>query len=149
MKTARQLSIAILVVVSVCNLYFGIRMILDPSGSALGLPFYLLNGTIFKDYTLPGWILLLAFGVLSLITIIIITRRYKWYPVAVIVQGAVVTACVITQMVILGDDYFLQYFFLMTGMFLIALGALQYQMRKTEEPRSSDHMVQKKHKHRH
>jgi hypothetical protein len=149
MKTVRQLSIAILVMVCAINLYAGARMIMDPSGRSLGLPFYMLNGTAFKDYTIPGWILLTCFGLLSLFTIIVTLKKLPWYSNAIVIQGLVIVAIVIAQMIMLGDDYFLQYFFLMTGFFLVALGFLQNQMKKNNTQNHHQPPQQNHHSHRH
>lgn len=149
MKTVRQLSIAVLVLVCAVNLYAGARMITDPTGNSLGLPFYLLNGSAFKDYTIPGWILFIGFGVLSLFTIIVTLKKMPWYPTAIVVQGLVIVAVVITQMIMLGDDFFLQYFFLMMGFFLVALGFLQNQMKKNSAQNHSAGHNQQHHNHRH
>ena len=148
MKTVRQLSIAVLVLVCAVNLYAGARMIMDPTGNSLGLPFYLLNGTVFKDYTIPGWILLIGFGVLSLFTIIVTLKKVHWYPTAIVVQGVVIVVIVIAQMFMVGNDFFLQYFFLMMGFFLVALGFLQNQMKKANAQNHSSGQNQH-HPHRH
>lgn len=150
MKTARQLAIAILIFISAFGLYFGTRMLIDPTGNSLGLPFYLLNGTMFKDYVIPGWTLLAGLGVLGLITVIATFRKTGWYPVMILVQGLVVVAIVIAQMILLGNDYFLQYFFLMIGFFIVALGFLLGQMKKTEATKNNNHNnVHKKQNNRH
>lgn len=130
MKTTRLLSIAILVLVAVCNLYFGIRMIQDPSGASVGLSHTLLRGSMFSDFYIPGWILVSALGLFALLAIALVLKNNRYYPVVIIVQGVLVIVCVVVQMVILGNDNFLQYFFLMTGMFLIVLGAFQYQLKR-------------------
>ena len=62
MKTARQLSVAILLLLSAAALFFSYHMITDPTGSSLGLPFYLLNGTMFSNYQLIGWYYYLRLG---------------------------------------------------------------------------------------
>ncbi len=144
MKTARQLAIAILVFISAFGLYFGTRMLIDPSGNSLGLPFYLLNGTMFKDYIIPGWTLLVGLGVLGLFTVIVTFKKTGWYPVMILVQGLVVVAIVIAQMILLGNDYFLQYFFLMIGFFIVALGFLLGQMKKTEATKNNHNNGHKK-----
>ncbi|GAC1531881.1 MAG: hypothetical protein NVS3B15_11650 [Sediminibacterium sp.] len=61
-----------------------------------------------------------------------------------------IVGCAVAQMILLGDENFLQYFFLMMGMGLIALGALQYQMRYGEENQPGQAAPKKEgHKHRH
>ena len=69
MKTARQLSVALLMFLCIGALYVSYHLITDPTGSSLGLPFYLLNGTIFSDYVAFGWILLITVGLFSGVSI--------------------------------------------------------------------------------
>lgn len=130
MKAARQLTIAMLLLAVVSALYTGYNLISDPTGSTLGIPFYWLNGTMFKDFTTPGWIILLAIGVLGIITIGTVLKRIRHFHVFVIVQGAVICVLVIAQMIIIGEENMLQYLFLMLGMAIAIVGGLLSQVDK-------------------
>ena len=127
MKAARQLTIAMLLLAVIAALYSGYQLIADPTGSTLGIPFYWLNGTMFKDYTQPGWIILLAIGVLGIITMALVIKRIRFFHVLVIVQGAIICVLVIAQMIIIGEENILQYLFLMLGMAIAIVGGLLSQ----------------------
>jgi hypothetical protein len=130
MKAARQLTIAMLTLAVIAALYSGYSLISDPTGSSLGIPFYWLNGTMFKDFTTPGWIILLAIGVLGLITIGTVIKRVRHFHILVIVQGAIICVLVIAQMIIIGEENMLQYLFLMMGMAIAIVGGLLSQADK-------------------
>lgn len=127
MKAARQLTIAMLLVVVITALYVGIYMIVDPSGTSLHLPPYLLKGTMFADFLIPGWIITGAIGISGLLCIIAIVRKVYKYHIMIIVQGIIICALVIAQMVIIGEEYMLQYLLLMMGMAIAILGGLLSQ----------------------
>ena len=133
MKAARQLTIAMLTLAVIAALYSGYSLISDPTGSSLGIPFYWLNGTMFKDFTTPGWIILLAIGVLGLITIATVVKRIRHFHLLVIVQGAIICILVIAQMIIIGEENMLQYLFLMMGMAIAIVGGLLSQADKKTE----------------
>ncbi|MBW0177888.1 hypothetical protein [Sediminibacterium sp.] len=130
MKAARQLTIAMLLLAVIAALYSGYSLISDPTGSTLGIPFYWLNGTMFKDFTTPGWIILLAIGVLGIITIATVIKRIRHFHLLVIVQGAIICILVIAQMIIIGEENMLQYLFLMMGMAIAIVGGLLSQADK-------------------
>src|ERR1700733_10229182 len=112
MKTARQLSIAILFLLCVTALYGGYQMISDPTGSSLSLPYYLLNGTVFTSYAPIGWIVLLVIGVFSGIIILCIARKTRFYSFLIILQGVLVCIFIFIQMLLLGETFVIQYIFI-------------------------------------
>lgn len=135
MKAARQLTIAMLVLAAGAALYVGYQLIADPTGSTLNIPVYFLNGTMFKNFSTPGWIILLSIGVLGLITITTVVKRVRHFHTVVVVQGAIICVLVIAQMIIIGEEYILQYLFLMLGMAIAIVGGLlsQIDKKKTQE----------------
>ena len=151
MRAARQLSTFLLLVSGIMALYGGYHMISDPTGNSLGLPFYLLNGSVFSDYTMPGWVLLLTIGIFSIIVIICIFRKVRIYPSLIMLQGMIIFGIVVIQMLLLGEAFIIQYFFLILGIGLIGLGVLQNQRRiavdagqkHNPEPRSHHHKHRK------
>jgi len=133
MKAARQLTIAMLLLAVIAALYSGYSLISDPTGSTLGIPFYWLNGTMFKDFTTPGWIILLAIGVSGIITLFMVIKRIRHFHFFVIVQGIIICLLVIAQMIIIGEENMLQYLFLMLGMAIAIVGGLLGQADKQGE----------------
>ena len=133
MKAARQLTIAMLLIAVIAALYSGYSLISDPTGTTLGIPFYWLNGTMFKDFATPGWIILLAVGILGSITLGIVVKKIRHFHTFVVIQGCIICFLVIAQMIIIGEENLLQYLFLMLGMSIAILGGLLSQVDKKEK----------------
>lgn len=154
MKNARKLSIAILLLLCISALYGSYHMITDPTGNSLGLPFYLLNGTVLTSYLMAGWILLVVVGLFSLITMAAIFRKSPIYSILIMLQGVIICIFIILQMVLLGENFAIQYVYLIAGATLIGLGFLQNQRKivvETErsnkpkpEPKSHHHKHRKR-----
>lgn len=148
MKTARQLSIFLLLVSGLIALYGGYYMVIDPTGSSLGLPFYLLNDSVFSDYTMPGWILLLTVGIFSIAVVICILLKVRIHPSLIMLQGVIIFVFVIIQMLLLWETFVIQYFFLILGIGLIGLGILQNQRRIADDIGPKPKPVAKSHHHK-
>ncbi|MDB5209992.1 MAG: hypothetical protein JWQ30_819 [Sediminibacterium sp.] len=127
MKTARQLSVVILLLLDVSALYGSYCMIMDPTGNSLGAPFYLLNGTVFSDYAIIGWILLFTVGIFSSFILLLIFFKSTIYSFFVILQGVILCIFIFVQILLIRKTFILQYAFLLMAISLIALGALQNQ----------------------
>lgn len=150
MKTARQLSIAILVVLCLTALYGSYHMITDPTGASLGLPFYLLNGTIFSDYQMAGWVLLVVVGLFSMYTIAQILRKAGTYSFLIMVQGVLLCIFIAVQMFLLDETFMIQYVYVIAGVTLISLGFLQNQRKIVSETEKQKlHLAPKSHHHKH
>lgn len=153
MRTARQLSIFLLLITGLVALYGGLQMISDPTGNSLGLPFYLLNGSVFSDYAVGGWILVPTVGILSSVTILCVLRRNRYYSFMIMLQGVIICVFVFMLMLLLGEAFGIEYVFLILGIGLIGLGALQNQrkiavdsVRKVNPAPKSIHHKHRKHK---
>jgi len=60
---SKNLLVFLLGFLSLGALYGGIVLIISPNGSIFGMPLELLNNSPFKDYLIPGIILLATFGI--------------------------------------------------------------------------------------
>jgi len=124
MKTARQLCIAILVVVSISALIGSYYLISDPSGFSLHMRLDDLQGSPFTNYSIPGWILLIAIGGLSIITIMASLRHFKNYPFWMMLEGLILLIWIFAQILIIREVNFLQLLFGLFGLTLFLLGNL-------------------------
>ena len=151
MKTARQLSVAILVFVCMVSLYGSYHMITDPTGSSLGFPSYILNGTFLTSYAITGWILLFTMGLFSIGTIVSIIQKSSIYSIMIMLQGLIICLFVITEFILISDTFVVQYLFLIIGMALIGLGFLQNQRKIAVESEKKNHPAPapKSHHHKH
>ncbi len=149
MKTARQLSVCLLLLIAAISFYGGIQLVADPTGSSLHFPFYLLNGTLFTDYLLMGWILLLTVGLFSLLIAVAIIKKYTYYSFMMMVQGAIICVYVLVMMLLLGETFMIEYLFLILAIALIGLGVLQNQRKIVAEASRRSTPPQKSHHHKH
>lgn len=151
MKAARQLSVAILLLVFVTALFGSYHMITDPTGSSLGFPFYLLNGSIFTDYYVVGWILLFTVALFSGAVLLLIIRKNWYYSVFIMIQGVIVCMFVFIEWLLLGETFIIQYVFLILGFALIGLGALQNQRKIAVDSERKAHpqLQSRSHHHKH
>lgn len=56
----------------------GVSMILDPSGQGLGFPSGALEHSPFRNYTIPGYLLMVFIGLLPLVAWYGLWRRPRW-----------------------------------------------------------------------
>ena len=143
MKTARRLSVLLLLLTACIALYSGIQLVIDPTGSSLGFPFYLLNRSIFTDYLVTGWILTTTIGVFSLVIIVSILLKTPFYSFLTMVQGVIICIYVFMMMLLLRETFMIQYLFLVMGIGLIALGAFQQQRKIVRESERKNNLLQK------
>lgn len=127
MKTARQLTIAILLVTALAAFIGGFFLVSDSSGHSLQLSTENLKGTPFQDYSTPAWLLILFVGVLSLITAGLTARQSKGYTSFVILEGVVVLVFILTQIILIDGLHFTEIIFGLFGFALILLGRLLYK----------------------
>lgn len=84
MAKAQERSAACLVLIGLQGLlgigavFGGGALVLDPSGSLLGMPTDIMQFRLFPDYFIPGLILLLVFGVLPLLVTTALARKWDW-----------------------------------------------------------------------
>ena len=60
------------------GIYGGGGLVADPTGGILKLPLYLIENTLFKDYLIPGIILLIILGIIPLIIAFGLSVKWKW-----------------------------------------------------------------------
>jgi len=151
MKTARQLSVAILFLLCITTLIASYHMITDPTGTSLGLPFYLLNGSVFTNYYSVGWILLFTVALFSALVIFLIYRKFRFYSFFIMIQGMIIGVFVVIEWLLIGETFVVQYVFLILGIALIGLGALQNQRKIVvdSEKQAHPHLQPKSHHHKH
>ncbi len=86
---------------SIQAIYGGINFIISPDGSGMGLTPHLLESSPFKNFLIPGWILLVSIGLSSLAVIAAVLMQVKDYYWYIIVQGFVVMVWIAVQIFML------------------------------------------------
>jgi hypothetical protein len=74
--------IALLALLGVAAVYGGGALVADPTGAGLQLPLSYLDGSPFRDYSIPGIILLLVLGITPLVAAVALWLRPRWAAAA-------------------------------------------------------------------
>jgi hypothetical protein len=85
--------------------YGGLSLITDPTGNKLQLPLIYLEHTPFRNYLVPGIVLLFVNGFFSLVTLLTIILKYKRASMFIIVQGLLLSGWIIIQIILLRMFY--------------------------------------------
>ena len=120
----RSLLLVMLFLVALASNLAGLIMVSDPSGGTIGLSPSLLDGSPFKDFRMPGILLLAIMGSVSLVGVYFnIQHHPKRYNFA-IGEGFFICLGTIVGAIVSGYFHWLQLCFFITGM-LIVLTACQ------------------------
>lgn len=107
MKTVRTLAIILLLFIAINALVAGYLLMIDPSGSKLGLPLSLLRYSPFQDFFIPGIILFTANGLLNLNATLFALLKWKNYPAFIVWQGIILFLWIFIQVILLREFNFL------------------------------------------
>lgn len=113
----------LLLVLNVIGAFIGgIPMILYPDGSANGISLSYLQHSPFDSYLIPGVILVVCNGVLSLLVCIGLFFNLRHHAWGVAGQGIILCGWIVIQMIMLREVNFLHIAFGSIGIALIFLG---------------------------
>lgn len=105
-------------------LFGGGSLLLDPSGSTLGMPVDWLADTPFDDYTIPGAILFAVLGIGPFVVLAGIARRARWAWPATLSLGIVLVGWIGIQMLLLETANVLHAIYGGLGAVLVGLALL-------------------------
>jgi hypothetical protein len=74
-KLIRNMLLGVLVFLSLGACFGGISFIIKPDGSIFQIPVEIINGSVFKNFLIPGIILLLTFGIFPIFIVIWLIRK--------------------------------------------------------------------------
>ena len=100
----------------------GFMLVRDPSGSALGVPLSLLEGSPFPDFLIPGMFLLAVNGVGSMIGAGLSFTRRRYAQEIAIVLGAILVAWIVIQVVIIRSFSWLHVLYFILGVVELGIG---------------------------
>lgn len=102
-RSPRLLALAgVEIFVGLGALYGGGSLVMDPTGTAIGMPLTLLAGSPFADFLVPGLTLLLVNGVGSLVAAALALARVRWAGALGVALGAFLVAWILLQMLWIG-----------------------------------------------
>lgn len=122
MKKARTAAIAALVFLGLSGIVGGVGLIAQANGEPFTLPQSLLQHSPFHSYLIPGIILFVANGLLSLSVLWLTLRRHPGYGWWVTAQGCVLLGWLIVEIVMLRMAMWAHGFYGLVGLALIVAG---------------------------
>jgi len=123
-NTARTLAILLLLFNGVSACFGGWMLISKPDGSGLDMSLIWLEHSPFSNYLIPGIILFVANGLLSLgIALFVITKSTHSIRL-IVLQGAILTGWIVVQMIMLQTVNYLHIVFGSAGVLLIVSGLM-------------------------
>ena len=106
-------------------LYGGTNFILHPNGDSMGMSVNWLTHTPFKDYLVPGIVLVIVNGLFSILILFAFLFKYKSSSLLVILQGLILFTWIFIQVFLLRTVHFLHIALAATGLALIILGMIK------------------------
>lgn len=101
----------------------GLMFIVDPTGASLGFPLESLAGTPFRNYLVPGILLLSVNGIGSLTGAFLTLRRQMLASLAAVGLGVFLIAWIVVQVITLGPPlHWLQILYFVLGAVELLLG---------------------------
>jgi hypothetical protein len=122
MKVVRAIAIATLAFLGIGAAAGGLMLIADPTGKRIGMPLSFLDHSPFQSFLIPGIILLVANGALSLLIMLAAIRRSPGYGLWVAFQGCVLTGWITVEVIMMRVATWPHYIYWAIGLVLIATG---------------------------
>lgn len=122
MRTIRVTTIILLLVVGINALVAGWLFMADPSGSRMHISVTALQHSPFTDFSIPGAVLFIAIGLLSILAAFAAIFKRRDYPRLIVFQGMLLLGWIVIQMLLLRDVSFLHVIFATTGIVLFVFG---------------------------
>jgi hypothetical protein len=105
----------------------GIPMILHPEGSPMFLPLDMLRYSPFHSFLIPGIVLLVANGLLSLWVLWLVLRHHRRYGLWVAFQGWVLLGWLLVECWMLREVMWLHYLYGVVALVLVVCGFLLFR----------------------
>lgn len=126
------LAVVLLLINGLGAVYGGANLVAFPDGSSIGLSLSLLQHSPFENYFVPGIVLLLANGVLSMIAVLAILMGARISALLVVLQGVLLTGWILVQMLLIQTVYFLHVVMGTIGVLLMVIGWLRLVYERRE-----------------
>jgi len=105
-KNSKPVNIHILLVLiliqGLSGIVGGIGLVFDPTGKSLQLPIEWLEGSPFKNFLIPGMILLFVLGIYPFVVLYGLWRKLKWAWFAAFTVGAALIIWIGVEILIIG-----------------------------------------------
>jgi hypothetical protein len=126
---SRIISIVLLSFTGANALVAGFLFMLDPSGQKIGMTTNYLAHSPFSTYLIPGITLFVVIGLLNILIAFLCLKKYKHYPLLIIIQGVLLLGWIILQVFWVRDFNALHLIMLFIGLLLLVSGMVMQKNR--------------------
>lgn len=123
-NTVKIILLVLLGVVASTSIFSGLAISLNPDGSMLQLDPTLLRHTVFRDFFIPGLILLILVGGSSLAGALSIAFDHHSAHLWVLAAGIIIIGWIVGQVMLIRTYHGLQLVYLVMGMLIAGLSFL-------------------------
>lgn len=108
-------------------LYGGWHLITHPDGSSIGLTLYWLSTSPFHNYLIPGIVLFICNGLLSVFVCYALFRNYKRGALLVAAQGIMLMGWIVAEVFLMHTMHYFHVILGIAGLALLFNGYLLYR----------------------
>lgn len=134
MKLVRWVAIIALGFLGISSIVGAVPMILDPDGTPWRMPQSLLDPCFLDSFLIPGIILFISNGVLSLASLIGVIRRDPGYGWWVTLQGVVLAVWLVVEIAMIRQVLGIHYLYGSLAAVMIASGIVLNREQKASRP---------------
>lgn len=120
----KKFTLLVLLLNGFSAVYGGLSLILDPTGSSLGMSTELLQVGPFKDFLIPGLFLFNVIGQFSLLIAIMLIFNARYSAHLVTLEGSILLGWLLIQIIMIQTFSMMQLIMGIIGMLLVVLGLL-------------------------
>jgi len=122
MRYARGVAIVFLAFLGISSIAGAVPLILDPSGGLLRMPSSFLQHSPFRSFLIPGIILMVANGLLSLAILVAVIRKVNGYGRWVAFQGCVIFGWITVEVLMIRLVHWAHFVYWGVGIVLFVAG---------------------------
>ena len=122
MKIAQFTSISMLIFLGITAIVGAVPMLTDPHGEPWQMPQSLLQHSPFHSYLIPGIILLVMNGLMSLFVLFLALRHRRGYGRWIALQGCVLLGWLAVECIVLRNVIWPHYFYGAVALILVICG---------------------------
>lgn len=121
-KRLRMAAIVLLLVIGINALAAGYSFMAEPSGKDIGISTDYLKTSPFTNFFIPGLVLFIFNGVLSIIAAICAIRKAKRHPQLILLQGLILGGWIVVQIIMVRNFNWMHLVCLLSAMAFLFIG---------------------------
>lgn len=125
----KKFTLFVLLINGFSAIYGGLSLVLDPSGSSLGMSTDLLKTSPFENFLIPGLFLFNMIGQFSLLIAALLLFNARYSALLVTLEGSILLVWLVIQIIMIQTFSWMQVIMGIIGFTLVLLGLLLMKPR--------------------